>query len=39
MKTYEKPEIKVMGDAASVIQGGGIHKEPNGLPNGPFVGD
>jgi len=39
MKTYETPEVEVLGDATSVIQGGGVHKEPTGLPNGPIIED
>jgi hypothetical protein len=39
MKTYETPEVEVLGDAASVIQGGGVHKEPDGSANGQIDED
>jgi hypothetical protein len=39
MKAYETPEVQVLGDAASVIQGGGVQKEPDGRTNGPIPED
>lgn len=39
MEIYKKPELEVLGDAAALIQGFGIHKEPDGSSPGPVNED